>query len=224
MTPVVSIENLNDHVDQEVTLQGWLYRKTGKGKLQFLQLRDGTGICQVVVFRGNVSDEDFAAGKELTQESCLRVTGRVKAEERAPGIPGGFELDATSLSIVQIAAPYPISPKEHGVEFLMENRHLWLRSNRQWAIMRVRATVISAIRDWLDEHGFQYSQAAPSGEPGRVPERDAGTFYRGECTVRPASKKGRPSRAAPGLYCFFSYFLRKRSIRPAVSINFCLPV
>ena len=154
VAPVVTIENLKDHVDQEVTLQGWLYNKTGKGKLQFLQVRDGTGICQVVVFRGNVSEEDFDAGKQLTQESCLRVTGRVKAEERAPGIPGGFELDATSLAIVQIAEAYPISPKDHGVEFLMENRHLWLRSSRQWAVMRVRATVVSAIRDWLDEHGF----------------------------------------------------------------------
>ena len=131
VAPVVTIENLKDHVDQEVTLQGWLYNKTGKGKLQFLQVRDGTGICQVVVFRGNVSEEDFDAGKQLTQESCLSVTGRVKAEPRAPGIPGGFELDATSLAIVQIAEAYPISPKDHGVEFLMENRHLWLRAHRQ---------------------------------------------------------------------------------------------
>ncbi len=154
MTPVVSIENLKDHVGEEVTLQGWLYRKTGKGKLQFLQVRDGTGICQAVVFKGNVSPEDFAAGKSLTQESSLRVTGLVKEESRAPGVPGGYELDVRELEAVQLAEPYPISPKEHGVEFLMANRHLWLRSSRQWAAMRVRAVIIQAIREWLDGHGY----------------------------------------------------------------------
>lgn len=154
MAPVVSITQLQDHVGQEVTLQGWLYHKTGKGKLQFLQVRDGTGVCQAVVFRGNVSDEDFEEGKRLTQESSLRVTGSVKAEERAPGVPGGFELEVHALEIVQIADAYPISPKEHGVEFLMQNRHLWLRSSKQWAAMRVRAVIVQAIREWLDTNGY----------------------------------------------------------------------
>lgn len=154
MAPIVTITHLNDYVDQEVTIQGWLYNKTGKGKLQFLQVRDGTGICQAVVFRGNVSEEDFEAGKRLTQESSLILTGMVKADERAPGVPGGFELDVRSLQLVQVAEPYPISPKEHGVEFLMDNRHLWLRSSRQWAAMRVRAVIIQAIREWLDGQGF----------------------------------------------------------------------
>ena len=151
MIPVVRIEQLSEYIGQEVTLQGWLYRRTGKGKLQFLQVRDGTGICQAVVFKGNVSEEDFAAGKTLTQESSMRVTGLVKAEERAPGVPGGYELDVHSLEVAQIADEYPISPKEHGVEFLMSNRHLWLRSSRQWAAMRVRGVIIQAIREWLDE-------------------------------------------------------------------------
>lgn len=154
MTPIVSIRALCDHVDQEVTIQGWLYNKTGKGRLQFLQMRDGSGMCQAVVFKQNVSEADFDAAKGLTQESSVRVTGRVKADERAPGIPGGYELDVTGLEIVQIADEYPISPKEHGVEFLMKNRHLWIRSSRQWAALRVRATIISAIRDWLDSNGF----------------------------------------------------------------------
>lgn len=154
MAPIVTITHLNDYVDQEVTIQGWLYNKTGKGKLQFLQVRDGTGICQAVVFRGNVSEEDFEAGKRLTQESSLILTGIVKADERAPGVPGGFELDVRNLQLVQVAEPYPISPKEHGVEFLMDNRHLWLRSSRQWAAMRVRAVIIQAIREWLDGQGF----------------------------------------------------------------------
>jgi len=154
VAPVVPIEKLAEHVGDEVTLQGWLYNKTGKGRLQFLQVRDGAGLCQAVVFKGNVSEENFEAAKTLTQESSLTVTGTVKADERAPGIPGGYELDVNRLTIEQIAEPYPIAPKEHGVEFLTENRHLWLRSNRQWAIMRVRATIVRAIREWLDGNGF----------------------------------------------------------------------
>jgi asparaginyl-tRNA synthetase len=142
------------HVGETVTLEGWLYSKTGKGRLQFLQVRDGGGVCQAVVFRGNVSDETFELARALTQESSLRVTGAVKADTRAPGIPGGYELDVTDLEVVQIAAEYPIQPKEHGVEFLVKNRHLWIRSSRQWAIMRVRATVIRAIRSWLDDNDF----------------------------------------------------------------------
>ncbi|MFN8488669.1 MAG: asparagine--tRNA ligase [Caldilineaceae bacterium] len=154
MATLVTIEHLKDHIGEEVTLQGWVYNKTGKGKLAFVQLRDGTGICQAVVFKGNVSEADFAAANTLTQESSLTLTGLVKAEARAPGIPGGYEIDVRSLQVMQVADPYPISPKEHGIEFLQQNRHLWLRSSRQWAIMRVRAVIISAIREWLDNHGF----------------------------------------------------------------------
>jgi len=154
MAPITKIEQLQDHVGQEVTLRGWVYHKTGKGKLAFIQLRDGTGICQAVVFKGNVSEADFAAASEVTQESCLIITGLVKAEARAPGIPGGYEVDVRTVQVVQIAAPYPISPKEHGVEFLTQNRHLWLRSSRQWAAMRVRAVIVQAIREWLDGNGF----------------------------------------------------------------------
>lgn len=154
MKPVVAIEKLSQHVGEAVTIQGWLQRKTGKGKLFFLQVRDGTGLCQAVLFRGNVPDEQFEAAKELTQESSIRLSGVVKADPRAPGIPGGYELDLNDLQIVQIAEPYPITPKEHGVEFLMDHRHLWLRSSRQWAILRVRATVIQAIREWLDSNGY----------------------------------------------------------------------
>ncbi len=148
------VNQLQDYVDQTVTLQGWVYNKTGKGKLQFIQLRDGTGVCQAVVFKGNVTEEEFEEGKRLTQESSVVLTGVVKAEARAPGIPGGYELDVRSLRIVQVADEYPITPKDHGVEFLMANRHLWLRSSRQWAAMRVRAVIIRAIREWLDDHGF----------------------------------------------------------------------
>ena len=154
MTPTIRIEDIARYVGAEVTLQGWLYDKTGKGKLQFLQVRDGTGIVQAVMFKPNLSEEAFEAAKRLTQESAVIVTGRVKADERAPGVPGGYELDVTELETVQIAAEFPITPKEHGIEFLMENRHLWIRSRKQWALLRIRATVMRAIREWLDSNGY----------------------------------------------------------------------
>lgn len=154
VNPIVPIASLKDYVDQTVTLQGWLYHKTGKGKLQFLQIRDGTGICQAVIFRGNVSDELFAAAKEASQESSLTVTGVVKQSDRAPGVPGGYEIEVQDLQILQIAEPYPITPKEHGIEFLMAHRHLWIRSTRQWAVLRIRAVIIQAIREWLDGNGY----------------------------------------------------------------------
>jgi asparaginyl-tRNA synthetase len=149
------IEQLADHIGEEVTIKGWLYAKTGKGKLQFLQVRDGTGIIQCVVFKRDVALEVFESARQLTQESSLIVTGTIRVDERAPGVPGGLELGVSELLIVQLVTDeYPITPKEHGTDFLMQNRHLWIRSSRQWAALRVRATIIQAIRNWLDEHGF----------------------------------------------------------------------
>jgi len=154
MPDIVRIQDLAQHVGEKVTLQGWLYNRTDKGRLQFLQVRDGTGFAQCVVFRKEVSPEVFEAAQSLTQESSLVVTGTVRQDARAPGLPGGYELGVTSLQVLQVAQDYPIQLKEHGVDFLMDNRHLWIRSQRQWAVLRVRATVIRAIRDWLDDHGF----------------------------------------------------------------------
>lgn len=154
MAQIIRIEHIARYEGQAVTLQGWLQLKTGKGKLQFLRVRDGTGVVQAVVFKGNVSEQDFEVARRLPLESSLVITGTVRADARAPGIPGGYELDVTSLEVIQESAEYPIGPKEHGIEFLMDNRHLWLRSNRQWAIMRVRATIVKAMRDWLDDNGF----------------------------------------------------------------------
>ncbi len=152
MTQDVTIERIADHVGEEVTLKGWVYNKTDKGRLQFLLVRDGTGIIQAVVFKKNVSPETWEATLRLTLESSLIVTGRVRADERAPG---GYELDVTALEPVHIAElDYPIQPKKHGTGFLMEHRHLWIRTPRQHTILRIRATVIRAIRDWLDDHGF----------------------------------------------------------------------
>ncbi len=147
----VYIRDVAKHVGQQVSIKGWLYNKRDKGKLQFLLVRDGTGIIQSVAFKPELSPEAFEAALQVTQESSLIATGNIRADSRAPG---GFELSLTDLQIVQLAQDYPITPKEHGIDFLMDRRHLWLRSTQQWAIMRVRATVIRAIRDWLDGHGF----------------------------------------------------------------------
>ncbi len=146
------IEDLYKYEGEVVTLRGWLYNKTGKGKLQFLLMRDGTGIAQCVAFKPNLGEEKFADAKALTQESSFEVTGKVVANEKAPG---GFEVDVEDLKVFQIAEEYPITPKEHGDSFLIEHRHLWLRSKRQHAIMRVRAAVVKAIRDFFDGNGFK---------------------------------------------------------------------
>jgi asparaginyl-tRNA synthetase len=149
---VVTIAHLSQHVGETVTLLGWLYNKRSSGKLHFLEVRDGSGICQCVVFKGNVTPELFALADHLQQETSLSVTGTVKEHGK---IKGTYELDATAVEV--IAAPsreYPISPKEHGTDFLMDHRHLWLRSKRQQAIVRVRHTIIKAVRDFFDDRDF----------------------------------------------------------------------
>lgn len=151
MVDHVYIQDIAAYVGKEITMKGWLADKTDKGKLQFLKFRDGTGFIQAVVFQKDVSPETFEATKKLTQESSIILTGIPRAEPRAPG---GYELSVKELQVAQIAAEYPITPKEHGIEFLMAHRHLWLRSPRQQAIMRIRARIVKAIRDWLDNNGF----------------------------------------------------------------------
>ncbi len=151
LLPSAYIESIAQHDGQQVKLAGWVYNKTEKGKLVFIQLRDGTGTIQCVVFKRNVSDEAFAAAKSLTQESSVYVTGMVRADERAPG---GYELDVQDLEVVGLTQEYPITPKEHGTEFLMAHRHLWVRSAKQHALLRIRAEVIAAAQDYLNDHGF----------------------------------------------------------------------
>ena len=145
------IKDLLKHVGEEVTLKGWLYNMRSSGKLMFPQLRDGTGIVQGVVVKNSVSPEMWDALKPLGQESSLVVTGRVREDERAPG---GVEIDVTNAEVIQSAHDFPITPKEHGPEFLLDNRHLWLRSKKQHAILKVRHTVVKAVRDFLDSDGF----------------------------------------------------------------------
>jgi asparaginyl-tRNA synthetase len=147
----VYIENLDRHEGEEVTIKGWIYNRRSSGKIQFLMVRDGTGIVQGVMVKAEVSPEVFALGKELIQESSVIVRGLVRPDQRAPG---GYELTITGLQLVQMAEEYPITPKEHGTEFLMDHRHLWLRSRRQHGILRVRNEIIKGIRDFFDERGF----------------------------------------------------------------------
>jgi len=147
----IYIEDLAAHVGEEVTIRGWVYNKRAGGKIRFLIVRDGTGLLQCVIVKSNVPEDVFSAFETLSQESSLEVTGVVRSDDRAPG---GFEMDVRGLKIVSIAKEYPITPKEHGVEFLMDHRHLWLRSQRQHAVLRVRHQIIAAIREFFDSRGF----------------------------------------------------------------------
>ena len=151
LLPTTSIANLAGSVDQTVTLAGWVYHKTEKGKLIFIQLRDGSGVIQCVIFKKQVAETTFATAQALTQESSCRITGAVRADARAPG---GFELDVQTVELVGASLDYPITPKEHGIEFLMEHRQLWVRSARQHALLRVRAEVVAAAQEWLNDQGF----------------------------------------------------------------------
>ncbi len=151
MSDWVYVRDIAASEGQVVTVKGWLYNRTDKGKLQFLLVRDGSGLIQAVVSEKDIGPEIFAEVQRLTQESAVEVTGIVHADRRAPG---GFELQVQDVHVVQFVQDYPITPKEHGVEFLMARRHLWIRSSRQHAILRIRAEITRAVRAWLDGHGF----------------------------------------------------------------------
>ena len=195
-TPVIStIREIGQHEGQSVTIRGWLYNLRASGKLLFPIFRDGSGIIQGVVAKQQVAPELFDAIKGLTQESSVIVTGKVRADQRAPG---GYELDVTDATVVQRVNPddpYPITPKEHGVDFLMDHRHLWLRSPRQAAILRVRAEIIKAARDFFDDRGFTLIDP-PILTPARArarPRFSRSTTSRSRPSSRsPASSTSRP--------------------------------
>jgi asparaginyl-tRNA synthetase len=150
----IRIEDAARHVGEQVTIRGWLYNLRRSGKIAFPQVRDGSGILQCVAVKSALPESVFEAIKDLTQESSLTVSGKLRAEPRAPG---GYELDVEAIEVLQRVPetdPYPITPKDHGTDFLMDHRHLWLRSRRQHAIIRVRHEVIKAIRDFFDSNGF----------------------------------------------------------------------
>ena len=145
------IQDIAKHEGQAVTIRGWLHNRRSSGKIHFLQVRDGSGFIQAVMSKAAVGEELFKAADHLSQETSLDVTGTVRADQRAPG---GYELDVTGLTVNHEAHDFPITPKEHGVDFLLDRRHLWIRSPRQQAILRVRHEVISAVRDYFNERDF----------------------------------------------------------------------
>jgi asparaginyl-tRNA synthetase len=212
--PPVYIADIAQHDGQDVTLHGWLHNRRSSGKLHFLQVRDGTGTIQCVVFKGNVSPEVFTEADHLPQETSLRVTGTVKKDARSPI---GFELDVKDLGVfARPAREFPIGHKEHGVAFLMEQRHNWLRSPRQQAILRVRHTVEKAIRDFFDGRGFTLVDApifTPSACEGtstlfEVPYFDLGKAYltqSGQLYMEAAAM------ALGKVYCFGPTFRAEKS-------------
>lgn len=149
------IQSISTHVGEEVAVQGWVYNRTDKGKLCFLLIRDGTGFIQCVAFRGDLSEQLFDTILHLPQETSVSLTGVVRQDARAPGIPGGYEIGIRTLEVIQAAAPdYPMALKDHGVDFALDHRHLWIRMPSQWAILRIRVKVMAAVRNYLDKLGF----------------------------------------------------------------------
>ncbi len=148
---MIYIKDLKNHVGETVTLKGWLFNKRSSGKVKFLILRDGTGYLQCVVFKGNVTPEVFDLADHMGQETSFEITGKIKEEPRAIG---GYEMDAVDLKVIGKSENYPITPKEHGVEFLIDHRHLWVRSRKQYAVLKVRHRIVKAIRDFFDERDF----------------------------------------------------------------------
>jgi asparaginyl-tRNA synthetase len=151
----IRVADISKHVGQEVGIKGWVYSRTDKGKLCFLLIRDGTGFVQCVAFKGDLDEKLFDQIMRLPQESSVKISGAVREDKRAPGIPGGYEIGIKDLQVVQSAEPdYPMALKDHGVDFALDHRHLWIRMPSQWAILRVRVKVMSAVREYLDGNGF----------------------------------------------------------------------
>jgi len=208
----VYVENIGQHVGKDVTLYGWLYNARHSGKLWFLLLRDGTGIIQCVVSLKDVGEEIFGRCEQLAQESAFSVTGIVRADQRAPG---GYELTAKNIEIISIAKDYPITPKEHGDAFLMDHRHLWLRSSRQHAIIRIRHTIIKAVRDFFDGNGFVLIDApifTPAACEGTSTLFETNYFEEKAYLTQSGQLYMEPACAAFGkVYCFGPTFRAEKS-------------
>lgn len=212
MAPVVTIERIGEHVGEEVEVRGWLYNLRSSGALHFLLVRDGTGIVQVVGARSEVAPEVFAEAGSITQESSLIVSGPVREDRRAPG---GYEMSLRRLTVVQRAEPYPITPKEHGIEFLLDHRHLWLRSSRQWAVMRVRAEVERAMCEYLDDAGFVRMDTpilTPAACEGTTTLFETPYFERRAYLAQSGQLYNEAGAAALGrVYCFGPTFRAEKS-------------
>lgn len=206
------IDELAEYVGKDVTINGWAYNKRSSGKIRFLIVRDGTGFLQTVFSEKDVSAEAFALADRITQESSLTVTGTVREDKRAPG---GYELIAQDLKLIQEAKDYPITPKEHGVEFLMEYRHLWLRSRRQHAILRIRSEIIKACRDFFDDRGFILVDApvfTPAACEGTTTLFEVDYFGDKAYLTQSGQLYNEPAAAAFGkVYCFGPTFRAEKS-------------
>ncbi len=208
----VTIDRIGAHAGEEVEVHGWLYNLRSSGALHFLLIRDGTGILQAVAGRADLPPEVFEAAGTLTQESAISVAGVVRVDRRAPG---GYEMTLRRLRVVQLADAYPITPKEHGVEFLMDHRHLWLRSSRQWAIMRIRAEVERALCDYLDERGYLRMDTpilTPSACEGTTTLFETPYFERRAYLAQSGQLYNEADAAAFGrVYCFGPTFRAEKS-------------
>ena len=211
--PIAYIENIDRHDGQQVTLRGWLHNRRSSGKIHFLTVRDGTGFIQAVMSKAAVGPEVFTQADHLSQETAIVVTGQVRADSRAPG---GYELDVARLEVVAPAHDYPITPKEHGVDYLMDRRHLWIRSERQVSILRIRHEVVNAVRDFFNSRGFIlvdtpiFTPAACEGTTTLfpVPYFDLGTAY----LTQSGQLYNEADAAALGrVYCFGPTFRAEKS-------------
>jgi asparaginyl-tRNA synthetase len=209
----VRIGEFKGHVGEQVLVHGWLHNKRSSGKLHFLIVRDGSGFAQAVMAKAAVPPEAWAAAEEAGQESSLELTGKIKEDKRAPG---GYEIDVTGFKTLQAVHDYPITPKEHGTAFLMEHRHLWIRSQRQHAIARIRHTVVKATRDYLDDQGYLlvdtpiFTPAACEGTTTLfgVPYFDEGMAY----LTQSGQLYNEATAAAHGkVYCFGPTFRAEKS-------------
>ncbi|MBN2620484.1 asparagine--tRNA ligase [candidate division WOR-3 bacterium] len=208
----VYIEDLCDHVDQIVTIKGWLYNKRSSGKIRFLLLRDGTGIVQTVLAQGECDRALFLIADTINQESSLAITGKVRRDKRAPG---GHEIIAQKIKIIQNAEGYPITPKEHSIEYLLPLRHLWLRSKNQHAIMRIRHEMIKAFRDFLDERGFINADCpilTPAACEGTTTLFEVGYYDQKAYLSQSGQLYNEATAAALGkVYCFGPTFRAEKS-------------
>ncbi len=212
LPPLVSIAHIADVVGQTVLLKGWVRHHRSSGKLQFLTIRDGSGDIQAILNKGTLGEELFGLATQLTQESSLMVTGVPRADARAPG---GYELEVTALEILQIAEPFPVQPKEHGAAFLMDHRHLWLRSTRQQAILKIRHEIIKACRDFFDEREFVLVDApifTPNACEGTTTLFQTPYFEETAYLTQSGQLYGEATAAAFGkVYCFGPTFRAEKS-------------
>jgi len=209
---VVSIGQIAQYEGQDITIKGWLRLRRSSGKLSFLTVRDGTGDIQAIVSKASVGDEQFALCGQVTQESSVILTGQPRKDARAPG---GFELDVANFQVVQLAEPFPIQPKEHGVGFLMEHRHLWLRSRRQHAILRVRHEIIRTCRNFFDERDFTLIDTpifTPNACEGTTTLFQTQYFDQVAYLAQSGQLYGEAAAAAFGkIYCFGPTFRAEKS-------------